>query len=149
MEKAATALNEQKALSGRERAPRIVMVNDERGILEMFKTVIQSWLKDVTVLMFDNGVDALEELSRTDPDLLITDDRMARRDGLELCQRLLDKSVTYPIIMTSSYSPTGQWSREFARGGLNVSLLTLPCTLTELLRHVGTSFKTETQAGPT
>jgi CheY-like chemotaxis protein len=61
--------------------------------LELFEIVIQSWFKDVTVLLFDNGAAALEELVQADPDLLITDDIMAGMGGEELCQRLFDRRV--------------------------------------------------------
>ena len=60
---------------------RVVMVNDEPVILQMLEIVIRSWFQDVTMLFFENGATALEELSQADPDLLITDDRMAGMDG--------------------------------------------------------------------
>jgi DNA-binding response OmpR family regulator len=120
---------------------RIVLVNDERCLLEMLDLIIRSWFKDVTVLMFYDAVGALEELSRTDPDLLITDDKMAGMGGLELCQRLFDKRVTYPIIMTSSYSPTEQRVREFAAQGLNVSYFVVPFDVSSLRRLIELSLK--------
>jgi DNA-binding NtrC family response regulator len=53
-------------------------------------------------------------------------------DGLELCQCLLDRKVTYPIIMTSSCDKTEQWVHEFANQGLNVSFLPFPCNCASL-----------------
>ena len=111
---------------------RIVMVNDEPGALQSFELIIRHSFRDVTVLTFPDGAAALEELSRTDPDLLITDDRMAVMSGDELCSRLLARKVTYPIIVDSAYEPTERWVREFAERGLNVSFLPLPCAVTSL-----------------
>lgn len=125
----------------KSRPLRIVMVNDETCVNETFDIVIrQWWFPDATVLSFDNAAAALEELSQTPPDLLITDDKMAGMNGEELCRRLLDKKVTYPIIVDSPWEPTEQWVREFAGRGLNVSFLPLPfdvASLRTLLETVG------------
>jgi CheY-like chemotaxis protein len=110
----------------KSRPLRIVMVNDEPGVLQIFEILIRDWFKDATMLFFDNGATALEELAQTDPDLLITDDRMAVMSGGELCQHLLDRKVTYPIIAVSCVGLSEQWVREFANRGLNVSLLDGP-----------------------
>lgn len=112
--------------SDQTRPLRIVMVNDERCVLESLDVMIRFWLKDVTVLMFDNAADALVELSRTDPELLITDDKMANMDGKELCHRLLGRKVRYPVVVVSPWAPTEEWVREFATRGLNVSFLVQP-----------------------
>ena len=121
------------------------MVNDERAVLEIFDILIRRWFADATVLMFGNGADALRELSRTDPDLLITDDRMAGMSGMELCLRLLDKKVTYPIIVDSPWEPTEQWVQAFATRGLNVSFLSLPCDVAGLRSRVEASLKIKIQ----
>jgi DNA-binding NtrC family response regulator len=126
----------------KSRPLRIVQVNDETGINESFAIVIRGFWPDATVLSFDNAVAALEELSQTDPDLLITDDAMAGICVSELCQRLLDRKVTYPIIVNSSWGQTEQWVREFANQGLNVSFLPLPCDVTSLRDLVEACLKT-------
>jgi CheY-like chemotaxis protein len=121
--------------SRKTRPLRIVMVNDENGVLESFGTILRWWFKDATILSFNNGAEALKELSQTEPDLLITDDRMPVMHGSELCERLLEWEVTYPIIVDSAWEPTEQWVREFADQGLNVFFLPLPF-LIENLRKV-------------
>jgi FixJ family two-component response regulator len=134
----------KKEPSQKTRPLRIVMVNDEEGVLRSFEVVIRHWFKDVTMLMFDNGAAALEELLQTDPDLLITDDRMAVMAGKELCQRLLDRQVTYPVIVDSGFEPreqTEQWVREFANRGLNISYLHWPCDVESILKAVETALK--------
>src|SRR5271170_3740783 len=124
------------ALVRKARPIRIVMVNDEPAPLQSFDLVIRHWFKDVEVLFFDNGAKALEELSRMDPDLLITDDRMPVMAGEELCQRLLDREVTYPIIVDSAWHLTEQWVQKFANRGLNVSFLPVPCAVESILKAV-------------
>ena len=123
--------------SGKTRPLRIVQVNDESFVSEAFAVMIRHWFPDATVISFDNGVAALEELSRTDPDLLITDDKMPRMSGGELCQRLLERRAGYPIIVNSPWAPTEQWVDELAGRGLNVCFLAMPCELESLQKAFG------------
>lgn len=130
-----------ETVASKPRPLRIVMVNHETLISQCFDIVIRHWFKDVTVLMFDKAVDALAELSRTEPDLLITYDLMPEMSGRDVCRLLLDKGVRYPIIALSTYSPTKEWVRELSTRGLNVSYLPCPCTTTELRTQIETSLR--------
>jgi Response regulator containing a CheY-like receiver domain and an HTH DNA-binding domain len=130
------ALVKKDGLPRNSRPLRIVMVNDETYVLESFGLVIRGWFPNATVLSFSNGAMALEELSQTEPDLLITDDRMPVMSGGELCERLLDREVTYPIIVNSPWEPTEQWVRELAGQGLNVFFLPVPCDVESLRKAV-------------
>ena len=125
----------KKEQATKSRPLRIIQVNDEAGVSGGFAFLIRSWLPDATLLSFSSAADALEELSQTEPDLLITDDTMPGMRGSELCQRLLDRKVTYPIVVNSAWEPTENWVRELASRGLNVFFLSLPYSL-ESLRKV-------------
>jgi len=57
-------------------APRIVIINDEPILLKAFETLIRSRFKNSEFLLFSNSREAWQELSRTEPDLVITGDRM-------------------------------------------------------------------------
>jgi DNA-binding NtrC family response regulator len=114
---------------GARRPFRIVQVNDEPSVLEAFGILLRSWLPDITMLSVDNAPAALEEVSRTEPDLLITDDKMPGMSGEELCRRLIERKVAYPVIVNSPWEPTEQWVRELAGRGLKMSFLPLPFTI--------------------
>ena len=51
----------------KSRRLRIVMVNDEQGVLESFSIIIRGCFKGVALLTFANGAAALEELSKPNP----------------------------------------------------------------------------------
>src|SRR6266481_5611502 len=85
---------------------RVVLVDDEPGVLDCLEFVIRSWFQNAMLLRFTNGFEAWQELSHTDPDLLITDDRMPVLDGGSLCLRLLERKVCYPIIVHSAWERT-------------------------------------------
>lgn len=131
-----------KAEKPRNACPlRIVMVNDESPVLMIFDTIIRRWFSDITTLLFTNSAAALVELSRRDPDLLITDDIMPGMSGQELCQRLFERQVKYPIIVDSSWNSTEQWVRDMANRGLNVSFMAIPCNIEVILAAVETALK--------
>jgi DNA-binding NtrC family response regulator len=129
------------ALARKARPIRIVMVNDELGPLQALDIVIRHWFKDVTILFFENGATALKQLLQTDPDLLITDEIMPIMGGRELCQRLFDRRVLYPIIVNSPWDPTEEWVRALADLGFNISFLASPFQIESLLKAVETALK--------
>jgi DNA-binding NtrC family response regulator len=136
-------------LARKARPIRIIMVNDERSVNVTFDFVIRSWFKDVVVLSFDNAITALEELSRTDFNLLITDDIMPGMRGEEFCRNLLERGGAYPIIVNSPWQPTEQWVQKFAKHRLNVLFLPLPCDIENLLKALETALKIPRNKQPT
>jgi FixJ family two-component response regulator len=126
----------------RTRPLKIVIVNDEEGPLQSFKIIIQHWFgKNVELLLFENSDDAWIALTKSDPDLLITDDKMPGLTGEEICRRLLYKKTNYPIIVDSPWEPTEQWVQEFASRGLSVSFLPVPCDAECILSAVEAALK--------
>jgi CheY-like chemotaxis protein len=115
---------------------RIVMVNDEPIIHDVFGMLLRDWFKGVILQLYPNGFEAWQELSQTEPDLLITDDKMSGMSGDELCLRLLDKKVSFPIVVNSAWEETEKWVREFASRGLPVSFLPIPCDIVSFRKVV-------------
>lgn len=103
--------------------PKIVIVNDEQFFLELMEMMIPLWFKTATILTFTDPAKALEELARENPDLLITGVQMPKIDGGYIVQRLSEKEVTYPIIVTSGLPDDAQWVQEYANKGLRVDYL--------------------------
>ena len=117
---------------------RIVLVDDEEMLPELCGDLLRWWFQDATILSFNNGAEALKELVRTEPDLLMTDDVMQVMDGLELCEHVLKRGATYPIILHSGYDfrqhKYPQWVREVRSRGLNVFFLQRPFSVESLQR---------------
>ena len=134
--------NEITTQKERIRPFKVVIVNDEEGPLRSFEIVLQSSFNNVKILTFENPAEAWQELLQSDPDLLITDDRMAGVSGLEICQSLLARQATYPVIMHSAFEPTEpEWVRKLAGGGLNISFLHVPCDVESILKAVESALK--------
>jgi DNA-binding NtrC family response regulator len=88
------------------------------------------------VQSFRDAEEAWQELSRIDPDLLITDDIMGELNGDEIVRRLADRKVAYPIIVIQGYPKGDQWVLDCMKRGENVTLLRAPYSCESLVRAV-------------
>jgi CheY-like chemotaxis protein len=147
MDKTAKGLNycesEANALAAQPRktgSPRIVLVEDENWVLEMLEILIRDWFKNPTLLSFQDGETAWQELLRTDPDLLITDMNRNGMTGWEMLPLLAQRKVKYPILVQSGQA-TEMQVLQCAGPDLNVTFLQKPWTAAEfrrqLLIHLG------------
>lgn len=132
------------ALTKRASRLRIIVVNDEEGPIQSIIIILQKWYnKDAEVLAFDDSEKAWQELLRTDPDLLITDDIMPALGGMEIVRRLTDTKAVYPVILTTAFERAEllMCVRDCASRGLNIKLLNAPWDLETFLKAVEDSLK--------
>jgi two-component system KDP operon response regulator KdpE len=85
-------------MANSETKKNILVVDDEPQITRVLKTTLSS--QGYGVRTSSDGEEALLEMKSWSPDLLITDLRMPRMDGLELCRRVRAES-RIPIIVLS------------------------------------------------
>lgn len=81
---------------------RILLVDDNANGLKARKTLLEEL--GYRIATASNGDDALEHFGRQKFDLVITDYKMPRMDGLELIGRLRKKTPELPIILISGYA---------------------------------------------
>ncbi|HEX6551673.1 MAG TPA: response regulator transcription factor [Ktedonobacteraceae bacterium] len=109
----------------------VLLVDDDPGIRVAVKQVLVAHGYEVTTAT--NGIEALAAFERKPPELILLDLILPRRDGLEVCQYILEESTTPIIVMSVKGSESDI-----------VSLLDLgaddylvkPFRLTELLARV-------------
>jgi two-component system response regulator ChvI len=77
----------------------IALVDDDRNILTSVSIGLQA--EGFATRVYADGATALKALLENPPDLAIFDIKMPRMDGLELLQRLRDKSALPVIFLTS------------------------------------------------
>ncbi|MGW9630947.1 response regulator [Agromyces sp. NPDC055520] len=76
---------------------RILIADDQRGIREAFRMILDAQ-PDMTVIgEAPDGVTALEQARRLRPDVVLADIRMPALDGLELTRALAGPGVVDPI----------------------------------------------------
>ncbi len=84
-----------------DRAPRILLVDDEQPIQTLLSFPLQRDGYDV--VQASDGREALNRFSEQPFDLVVLDVMMPRMDGLEVCRRLRARS-SVPIIMLTAKS---------------------------------------------
>jgi two-component system response regulator CpxR len=76
-------------------------VDDNANGLSARKTVLEEVGHKITAVT--SGGDALEQFAKQKYDLVVTDYKMPRMDGLELIARLRKLSTDLPIVLVSGY----------------------------------------------
>ncbi|WP_034950696.1 two-component system response regulator RssB [Erwinia oleae] len=86
----------EKPLTGKQ----ILIVEDEA----VFRSLLNNFLDALgaTVVVADDGLDALEKIGATVPDLMICDLAMPRMDGLQLVENLRSSGNDIPILIVSA-----------------------------------------------
>jgi two-component system response regulator ChvI len=79
--------------------PRIALVDDDRNILVSVAMTLEA--EGFEVETFNDGQSALDAFGRRMPDMAVLDIKMPRLDGMDLLQRLRQKSDLPVIFLTS------------------------------------------------
>ena len=87
-----------------ERALNIVMVEDDRELLELSSEIVQT--EDFSVQTFSNAYDALPYIKEhwSHLALVITDVRMPKMSGIELFVKVRELSLDLPVLFCSGSS---------------------------------------------
>ena len=85
-----------------DRAPRILLVDDEQPIQTLLSFPLQR--DGYEVVQAADGAEALARFDEQVFDLVVLDVMLPRMDGLEVCRRLRAKGETVPIIMLTAKS---------------------------------------------
>ncbi len=80
---------------------RILVVDDEKPIRDMLSRHFR--FLDYDIVTAEDGVDALQFMERNKIDILMTDIKMPRMDGLELTQKVKDEYPLVRIIVVTGY----------------------------------------------
>jgi len=87
------------------RVYRVYIVDDEGWIvIGLKKKIEKSGYPFKVIGTANNGVTALEEIEKADPDVIFMDIRMPGYDGLELLERLRSQENHAKVIYISGYA---------------------------------------------
>lgn len=83
---------------------KLLIVDDEKGIRTGLKMGVD-WgeLGCEVIGLAEDGVTALEIVAREEPDIVITDVKMDRMNGLELCKRLEERHSSIQCILITAF----------------------------------------------
>jgi len=94
----------------------ILLAEDEDSVRESFKKVLLLYVNEVYEAK--DGVQALELYNKHSPDILITDIKMPKINGLELIKKIRLENSDIPIIVTSAYT-----DQDFLLESIKLSLI--------------------------
>lgn len=117
---------------------KVLIVDDELPIREWLKFAIQGIDNRLEILTARNGKEAWELARKEDPDLIVTDIKMPRMDGLELLQRVKERDERVYVVMLTSYDEF-TYAREAIKYQANEYVLKNEIT-SEVLRRILESF---------
>ncbi|NCB55277.1 MAG: response regulator transcription factor [Epsilonproteobacteria bacterium] len=80
----------------------ILLAEDEENLRNSFKKVLLLYVKEVFTAA--NGEEAFELYQNHRPDIVITDVKMPKLNGLELIKKIRKENQETPIIVTSAYT---------------------------------------------
>ncbi len=113
---------------------RILVVDDNPQNLELLVAYLDSLECEVDTAV--DGVDALEQVGKQVPDLILLDIMMPRMSGFEVCRKLKSDPQTrdIPVIMVTALNELGDIERGVESG--TDDFITKPVNRLELLTRV-------------
>jgi two-component system alkaline phosphatase synthesis response regulator PhoP len=116
--------------------PRVLVVDDNAQNVELIVAYLESL--DVETLTAGDGVEGLEKIRASHPDLVLLDVMMPRMSGFEVCRQMkADPELRdTPVIMVTALNEFGDIERA-AQSGTN-DFLTKPVNKLELITRVKT-----------
>lgn len=115
---------------------RVMVVEDDRLLQNIYRETFLTWSLPIDLHVMEHGLDALVEVGREPPDLLIADLRIPGIDGFEMIHRLRENALSsdVAIVVVSALS-----AKEIAAaGGLppDVTVYRKPIPFQELHGYV-------------
>lgn len=128
-------------------AKTLAIVDDDPNTLRMLGRYFEHY--GFRVVTARDGVEALEVIGATSPDLVILDVMMPKLDGYEVAQQLRDSRPTLPIIMFTARVDMQDKLRGLMTGAHRY--LTKPCSpvkvMDEVVKLLGLGQKPDPPAG--
>ena len=109
----------------------ILIVDDEPNIVRCVGAGLRA--EGYTVTEARNGLEALQAVEVSSPDIVILDVKMPKMDGFETCRRIREGSLV-PIIMLSGMSETEDKVRSLEYGADDY--IVKPFLINELLARI-------------
>ncbi|MCF8142306.1 MAG: response regulator [Deltaproteobacteria bacterium] len=116
---------------------KIVVIDDEPIVGERLKAML---VRDGhRVENFVNPLRAIDRLQETDVDIVITDIRMAEMDGIQVLEKVLEKSRHTRVIMISGYATLDLAKESLTKGAFD--FIAKPFKLKELRNTIKKAVK--------
>lgn len=93
---------------------RILIADDKKSIRTLLATALKDF--DCEIDMVRNGYEAIKQMNKKQYDLVITDYRMPKMNGLELTQWIKSSHPSIPVLIITSSGPVQSFLNSGAAG---------------------------------
>ncbi|PKN00728.1 MAG: histidine kinase [Elusimicrobia bacterium HGW-Elusimicrobia-1] len=115
------------------RAPlKVLAVDDDAGVLHFVATAVEHIIKNVSVAVASDGLEAGEKIAEFRPDVLILDIKLPGIDGFEVLRRLKKRNMK---ILAISAFPSDETRRKILAAGAD-AFLVKPFDIAELKKTI-------------
>jgi two-component system alkaline phosphatase synthesis response regulator PhoP len=132
-------MTRQKSKKAQTKVPTVLVVDDNQQNLEL----LQAYLEDLDcdTIPAHDGLEALQIMSKKEPDLVLLDVMMPKMSGFEVCKRIKNdpKTADIPVIMVTALNEFGDIERGIDSG--TDDFISKPVNKLELLTRVKTMLK--------
>ena len=132
-------MSQTKTEKDENKTPIVLVVDDNQQNLEL----LQACLEDVNceTLPAHDGLEALDIIGKSAPDLILLDVMMPKMSGFEVCKRIKNdpKTSDIPVIMVTALNEFGDIERGIDSG--TDDFLSKPVNKLELITRVKTMLK--------
>jgi len=98
----------------------ILIVDDEKNYPRILSAVLEE--EGFETFCANSGYEALEILKNVDVDLLLTDMKMPKMDGIELLEKIKDKDKDLPVIMMTAHGTVDKAVEAMQKGAYSYIL---------------------------
>ncbi len=99
--KSADKVERKGEIKKRSKLGKVFVVDDEPLILEIISELLSD--VDADIELFNDGEEVLKKINHESPDLIISDIKMPKVDGLTMSKELVERDLNIPIIFVSGY----------------------------------------------
>lgn len=118
------------------RPARIIWLDDDDNIVEMLSYVFAWHLKDYNLVPCLNGDEALREIDRHPPDLLLTDYLHPGASLEAILHHLSARPARFPILLMSGCEKPEDLKRQFSSFTFTIELLSKPFVFRDLIAGI-------------
>jgi DNA-binding response OmpR family regulator len=123
----------------------VLIVDDDQEMLTSLENGLMKYKESFSVLIAQDGLDAVEKLKNKIISLVVTDLKMPRMDGFALLQHIIEHYPDIPVIIITGYS-TPEMERLAKKGGA-IGYIAKPFILENLARNIMATLRRESEGG--
>jgi len=123
----------------------VLFVDDDKEMLQALREGLEKYRETFTVVLAEDGKDAVAKLKNNKISLVVTDLKMPNMDGFSLLAHVMEKFPDIPVIIITGYS-TSEMKRLAQEGGA-VGYISKPFLIEDLAKQIMKTLRKESDGG--